>query len=88
MLSLVVGSIAGSFGRSSVGWFLLSLLISPVLAGIALLLVGKTMFRKAQEAALAQQLAGIGPSHPLSPALPTLLAKKNGQGPPIWRRRC
>jgi hypothetical protein len=31
-LSLVVGSIAGKYGRSSLGWFLLALLISPLLA--------------------------------------------------------
>jgi hypothetical protein len=75
-LSLVVGSIAGRWGRSSVGWFLLALLFSPLLAGFVLLLVGKTMFRKPQEAVLVQQLAGSAPSLPLSVTLPTALAKK------------
>jgi MFS family permease len=60
VFALVVGSLAGNYGRSSFGWFFLSLLISPVLGGLFLLIAGKTMLRKAQEAALVQQIAGGG----------------------------
>jgi len=37
MFALVVGMIASSRGRSGFGWFLLACLISPLLAGIILL---------------------------------------------------
>jgi Na+-transporting methylmalonyl-CoA/oxaloacetate decarboxylase gamma subunit len=38
VLSLVIGSAAGQRGRSAFGWFLLSILTTPLLAGIFLLL--------------------------------------------------
>lgn len=39
-LSFVIGHLAGKRGRSGWGWFLLSLLISPLLAGLILALAG------------------------------------------------
>jgi choline-glycine betaine transporter len=39
-LALVVGIAAGHRGRSGVGWFFLSLLISPLLGGLLFLAVG------------------------------------------------
>jgi hypothetical protein len=60
VFALAIGSLAGKYGRSSVGWFFLSLLISPVLGGLFLMIAGKTMLRKAQEAVLVQQIAAGG----------------------------
>src|SRR5512132_3925654 len=70
IFALVVASVAGNYGRSSVGWFFLALLISPLLAIIFLLIAGKTEFRKAQEMVIAQHLAGAGQPLPLALALP------------------
>lgn len=39
-LSIYIGSAAGKRGRSSGGWFFISLLTSPILAGIFLLIAG------------------------------------------------
>lgn len=39
--ALVVGVAASNRGRSGVGWFLLSLVISPVLGGLLLLAFGR-----------------------------------------------
>lgn len=39
-LAIVIGSIASGRGRSGFGWFLLALLVSPLLAAVLLLLVG------------------------------------------------
>jgi uncharacterized paraquat-inducible protein A len=39
--ALVVAFLASSRGRSSVGWFLLSLVISPLLAGLLVLALGR-----------------------------------------------
>lgn len=40
VLAVCVGALASSRERSALGWFLLALVISPLLAGIALLVVG------------------------------------------------
>ncbi len=40
VLSVVVGAVAGKKGRTGVGWFLLALVTSPLIAGVILLLVG------------------------------------------------
>jgi hypothetical protein len=54
--SLVIGSIADRWGRSSAGWFFLALLISPLLAIIVLLIAGKTLEKKAEETVLVEHL--------------------------------
>lgn len=41
ILSGFVGWLASERGRSGIGWFFLSLLVSPILAGIGLLVVGR-----------------------------------------------
>ena len=41
VLSILVAVLASSYGRSGVGWFLFSALLSPVIAGIGLLAVGR-----------------------------------------------
>lgn len=47
MFALVVGMIASSRGRSGFGWFLLACLVSPLLAGI-FLLVSSNLATKAE----------------------------------------
>ncbi|MBN9021507.1 MAG: hypothetical protein J0H08_05320 [Rhizobiales bacterium] len=39
-LSIAVGILAGRYGRYSGGWFLLAIVISPIIAGIILLATG------------------------------------------------
>jgi len=39
-LAIIVGIAANRHGRSGIGWFLLSAIISPLLAGLLLLAVG------------------------------------------------
>lgn len=41
-LAIVVGIIAGSRNRSGFGWFLIALLISPLIAGILVLALGRS----------------------------------------------
>jgi hypothetical protein len=41
VLAVVVGIVAAALGRSGPGWFLLAVIISPLIAGIVLLLVGR-----------------------------------------------
>lgn len=40
-LALLVGALASSYGRSGFGWFLIALILSPLIGGIALLLAGR-----------------------------------------------
>lgn len=40
ILSLLVGFWAGSKGRSSLGWFLISILTTPLIGSVALLIAG------------------------------------------------
>lgn len=42
ILSLVIGAAANSKGRNPAGWFLLSILLSPLLAGLFLLAMGQS----------------------------------------------
>lgn len=49
IFSVGVGAWANAWGRNGWGWGFGALLISPVLAGIALLIVGKTIEKKAEE---------------------------------------
>lgn len=41
LLALLVGALASSFGRNGFGWFLIALVLSPLIGGIALLVAGK-----------------------------------------------
>lgn len=41
VLALLIGAWASGIGRSGFGWFVLALIISPLLAGIALLIAGR-----------------------------------------------
>ncbi len=49
VFALLVGALASKFGRTGGGYFFLSLLISPMLAVILLLIYGKTAKAKARE---------------------------------------
>jgi len=40
VLCLLIGFWAGSKGRSSLGWFIISLLTTPLISSIALLIAG------------------------------------------------
>lgn len=40
-LALLIGAWASSLGRSGFGWFVLAVIISPLLAGIVLLIAGR-----------------------------------------------
>lgn len=53
VLALAVGVWAARWGRSGTGWTLLSVVLSPLLAGIALLVVG----RRLADAALAEPVS-------------------------------
>ncbi|NYT25399.1 zinc ribbon domain-containing protein [Alcaligenaceae bacterium] len=41
LLALLVGVLASSFGRNGFGWFLIALVLSPLIGGVALLIAGK-----------------------------------------------
>lgn len=41
--AVLVGVLGASFGRNGFGWFLLSLLLSPIIGAIALLIVGRAV---------------------------------------------
>lgn len=43
LLAIIVGVAASSRGRSGIGWFLLSMLVSPLIAGLFLLAVGSNV---------------------------------------------
>lgn len=40
-LALLIGALASSFGRNGFGWFLIALVLSPLIGGIALLIAGR-----------------------------------------------
>lgn len=40
--AIVVGVIASNYGRTGFGWFMLSLILSPLICGILVLALGKT----------------------------------------------
>lgn len=45
LFAALVGALAGSWGRSGFGWFLLSCLLSPIIGVIALLIAGKVQVK-------------------------------------------
>jgi putative effector of murein hydrolase len=49
LFSVVIGWWANYLGRNIIGWFLCSLLISPLITAIILLIIGKTIEKKAEE---------------------------------------
>lgn len=49
VFSFAIAIFANRYGRSDVGYFLLSLVLSPLLTGILLLALGKTPKAKARE---------------------------------------
>lgn len=49
VLSILIGMMANNYGRNVVGFVLIAVLLSPLIAFIILLVVGKTEEKKAQE---------------------------------------
>ena len=49
IFSIGIGYWANAWGRNGWGWGLVALLLSPLLVGIALLIAGKTIEKKAEE---------------------------------------
>jgi uncharacterized membrane protein AbrB (regulator of aidB expression) len=50
IFSVGVGAWANAWGRNGWGWGAAALLLSPLLTGIVLLIAGKTIEKKAEEA--------------------------------------
>lgn len=55
-LSIGVGYWANGWGRDGFRWGAISLIISPLIAAIILVLMGKTLDKKAEEAAAFENL--------------------------------
>jgi Na+/pantothenate symporter len=49
IFSVLIAVWASSWGRNGFGWFLLAAFISPLIAGVILLIAGKTVEKKAAE---------------------------------------
>ena len=49
IFSVGVGAWANAWGRNGWGWGIVACLLSPLLVGIALLIAGKTIEKKAEE---------------------------------------
>lgn len=74
-LSLIIGIGAGSLGRAGLGWFFLAVLISPLLAGLLLLAIGRPVIT------FTGQPADTGPPPVLSDA--ELVARAKASGSPV-----
>lgn len=66
-MSVVVAIIAGNKGRSTLGWFLLAIIISPLLAGILVLALGRAGVDGQAQAFAAQELAITPETHARCP---------------------
>jgi uncharacterized membrane protein YcjF (UPF0283 family) len=56
IFSVAVGYWADAWGRNGWAWGIVAVLISPLLTAIALLIVGKTIEKKAQEIKLMNEI--------------------------------
>lgn len=56
ILSIIVGSLATKYGRSGFGFFLLSLLLSPLIGGIILLIAGRTIENELEREAIKDRM--------------------------------
>jgi hypothetical protein len=59
LLSLAVGAVAASRGRSSVAWFALSFLMTPIIAGLTLLVLPDFKAMELEERRHKEVLAAI-----------------------------
>ncbi len=57
-----VGAWASSWGHSFLGFFFLTLILSPIISAIILIAMGKTVEVKAKEFAEMQKLMGVVPA--------------------------
>lgn len=78
-LSVLIGVLAGQRGREGVAWLLLALVISPLIAGVILLIVGP--YKPALE---AQQLAARGDAQ--VPGVRRARARGRDQVQALWFR--
>lgn len=56
ILSIIVGSLATKYGRSGFGFFVLSLLLSPLIGGIILLIAGRTIENELEREAIKDRM--------------------------------
>lgn len=85
-LSVAIGAVAGGKDRSGVGWFLLSLVISPLLAGLLLLLVGDGRSSRCPYCAERVKAAARICPHCKSDLAQSKIVIE-GKEPPRWRWR-
>jgi phosphate/sulfate permease len=58
VFSVLIGFWANAWGRDAIIWFVISAIISPLLSGIILLIIGKTIEKKAEEQRALRELLG------------------------------
>ncbi len=58
IFSFGVGYWANSWGRNGWGWGIVAFILSPLLVGIALLIAGKSVEKKAEEAKRIKDIVG------------------------------
>lgn len=58
IFSFAVGYWANSWGRNGWGWGIAAFILSPVLVGIVLLIAGKTVEKKGEEAKRIKDIVG------------------------------
>ncbi|TVO37374.1 zinc ribbon domain-containing protein [Vibrio algivorus] len=56
ILSIIVGSLATKYGRSGFGFFVLSLLLSPLVGGIVLIIAGRTIQNELEREAIKEKV--------------------------------
>lgn len=76
LFSVAVGVLAKNRGRSGIGWFFLSVLISPLL-GLIFCLVTKDMAKSAQDQALPSEATHVKCPHCAELVLPQALVCKH-----------
>lgn len=55
ILSIIVGSLATKYGRSGFGFFVLSLLLSPLIGAVILLIAGRTIQNELEREAIKER---------------------------------
>ncbi|GLT13866.1 zinc ribbon domain-containing protein [Vibrio algivorus] len=56
ILSIIVGSLATKYGRSGFGFFVLSLLLSPLVGGLILLIAGRTIENELEREVIKERM--------------------------------
>jgi hypothetical protein len=58
IFSFAVGYWANAWGRNGWGWGIAALILSPILTGLVLLIAGKTVEKKGEEAKRIKDIVG------------------------------